>query len=212
MKSFPQLETERLHLVHIKHQYKRNYFEIMSMDKVTAYYGMESLENIEQAATIINSFHDLYAQKRAIRWGIILKETNKFIGTIGLHHLYEASKKAEIGFELHPDHWRRGIATEAISEVLNYSFGKMGLYRIGAITFPENNSSIQLLKKIGFQHEGSLRGYLYQYNESHDANIYSLLKPEWERANKKEYEIDDRLEYRDHMSEIVKKAGIKGDF
>lgn len=111
--------------------------------------------------------------------GNYLGETNTFIGTVGLNNLTTQSKRAEIGYELHPAHWRKGVATEAIEAVLNYSFNDLGLFRMGAVTFPNNTSSNNLLEKVGFTKEGILRGYLYQYSKSHDAYVFSMLRTDW---------------------------------
>ncbi|WP_404451525.1 GNAT family N-acetyltransferase [Virgibacillus necropolis] len=176
---FPTLETKRLKLIHIDHQYDQAFFEIMSNDTVTEFYGMDSLKSVDQAIKIIDSFEDTFSKKQGMRWGIIWKETNAFIGTIGLNNLSNWSKRAEIGYELHPDHWRKGITTEAIEAVLNYAFHNLGLFRMGAVTFPDNVSSNNLLEKIGFTKEGILRGYLYQDSQSHDALVFSILRTEW---------------------------------
>lgn len=212
MRQFPTLETKRLYLVEMDYQYDQDYFEIMSQEKVTKYYGIETLKSREEARRFIDTFQKLFEENRGMRWGIILKETEKFIGTVGLNNLKKSDKKAEIGFELHPSNWRRGLTMEATKEILTYSFEELDLFRIGAITFPENTASNQLLKKAGFTLEGKLRGYLYQANQSYDALIYSLLKSEWKQLNKESFEIEERLQYRDHMSEIVKKAEREGQF
>jgi ribosomal-protein-alanine N-acetyltransferase len=177
---FPKLETERLNLIEIGHEYTKNYYDIMSRDDVTKYYGMDSLKNEKEASKMIDSFHTTYKNKKGIRWGIILKENQEFIGTIGLNNLNLAGKKAEIGYEIHPTYWRSGITTEANKVVLAYSFEQLGLFRIGAVTFPDNNASSNLLKKLGFKEEGRLRGYLYQNNQSNDALVFSLLRTEEE--------------------------------
>lgn len=176
---FPALETERLLLVKVEQQHLDRYYEIMSQDKVMKYYGMEPLQSAEEASQLIHSFGLLFEAGRGIRWGIILQETDEFIGTIGLNNLYLAGKKAEVGYELHPAYWRRGIMKEALQAVLRYSFDELDLFRIGAVTFPENPPSFKLLKKIGFTEEGRLRGYLRQRNEQHDALVFSILKDEW---------------------------------
>lgn len=176
---FPTFETKRLKLVHIDHQYDQAFFDIMSDASVTKHYGMDSLQSTDQATKIIDSFQSTYEKKQGMRWGIIWKETNTFIGTIGLNNLTTKSKRAEIGYELHPNYWRKGIATEAIEAVLNYSFKDLGLFRMGAVTFPDNVSSNNLLEKVGFKKEGILRGYLYQNNQSHDAYVFSMLSTDW---------------------------------
>lgn len=178
---FPILETDRLKLVYIDHSYDQAYFEIMSNDTVTKFYGMDSLNTLDQATRIIDSFQHTYEKKQGIRWGIIWKKTNTFIGTVGLNNLSNWSRRAEIGYEIHPDYWRKGIATEAIEAALNYSFYELELFRIGAVTFPDNVSSNSLLEKIGFNREGILRGYLHQNNKSYDALVLSILRTEWTR-------------------------------
>lgn len=178
--AFPIFETERLNLVHITQRYKDEFFDIMSRDEVTKYYGSESLTDPEEAARLIDAFQFGYESGRGMRWGIIWKESGQFLGTVGLNNLNVRAKKAEVGYELHPDFWGKGITKEAVSEILRYCFEERELYRIGAVTFPENEPSSGLLKKLGFSEEGRLRGYLYQKGESYDALIFSLLKPEWE--------------------------------
>ena len=213
MGHFPALETKRLTLIRIDHQYDQEYFDIMSQKKVTRYYGIDSLKNREEATRMIDSFQTMFENKRGLRWGIILKETKEFIGTVGLNNLKTRDKKAEIGFELHPAKWRQGYMIEAVEEVLTFAFKKLGLFRMGAITFPANNASNRLLEKIGFTLEGRLRGYLYQNNQSHDALVYSILRSEWKQPPIKEApEIEERLHYKDHMTEIIKKAEREGHF
>jgi ribosomal-protein-alanine N-acetyltransferase len=176
---FPILETERLKLVQVENEHSQSFYDIMSRDEVTKYYGMDSLQSVEEASKIVGSFKKTFKSNRGIRWGIVLKDSGDFVGTLGLNNLSTWSKKSEIGFELHPSHWNKGITTEAIKEVLRFSFKDLGLFRMGAITYPQNEASIQLLKRLGFTKEGSLRGYLYQGNQSHDALIFSLLSTEW---------------------------------
>lgn len=176
---FPLLETTRLRLTNIEEKDAAEFFDIMSRNEVTAYYGMDPLVHQEEAVEIIRSFHAVFHANRGIRWAIRLKETDGFIGTIGLNNLNMKAKKAEIGYELHPDYWRRQLMQEAIHGVLKHAFAEFGLYRIGAVTFPENSSSNRLLEKLGFTLEGRLRGYLHQQHRSHDAFIFSLLRTEW---------------------------------
>jgi ribosomal-protein-alanine N-acetyltransferase len=178
---FPVLETDRLELVQIGPQDAKLYFDIMSRDEVTKYYGMDSLSHLDEAVRIIDSFQTGFELGRSIRWGIVLKENGRFIGTIGLNNLNLRGKKAEVGYELHPDQWGIGLAQEANKAVLEYAFTELDLFRIGAVTFPENEVSGGLLKKLGFMEKGRLRGYLYQRHQSYDALVFSLLKTEWQK-------------------------------
>lgn len=93
---FPELQTDRLQLVQIEEKHTDSYFEIMSKDEVTKYYGMESLKNLEDASKIIDSFERTYKSNRGIRWGIVLKETGEFIGTAGLNNLSVPGKRPRL--------------------------------------------------------------------------------------------------------------------
>lgn len=173
---FPILETERLLLREITQDDAAGVFACFSNDNVTRYYGQDTLENMEQAKKIVDFFTKSYIEKRGIRWGIERKGTPGIIGTIGFNALSLKHKRAEIGYEIHPEQWRKGYTFEAVSKVLDYGFEKLGLTRIGAVVFIDNEASNHLLSKVGFQKEGVLRDYMYQNGKAHDTYVYSILK------------------------------------
>lgn len=176
---FRELETKRLQLIEIGHQHSESLFDILSKDEVTKYDGIESLTQVEDARRLIDSFKSAYINKRGIRWGVVVKDSGKFIGTVGLNQLSLANKRAEIGYEIHPEYWRKHFTSEAVNEVLRYSFGELKLNRMAALTFKDNFASRNLLKKFGFKEEGSLRSYIFHRKQSHDALVFSLLSTEY---------------------------------
>ncbi len=173
---FPNLETERLILRELTQADAERIFACFSNEDVTRYYGLEPFEELKQAENLVNLFSKSFADKRGIRWGIERKGTKEIIGTIGFNVWSPAHKRAEIGYEIHPDYWRKGYTLEALTIVMSYGFESMGLTRIGAVVFLENEASNNLLNKIGFQKEGILRDYMYQNGKAHDAFMYSILK------------------------------------
>lgn len=175
MNMFPILETERLILREITEEDVEGIFACFSNNSVTRYYGLEKLESIEQARQLVSSFTNNYSVKRGIRWGMERKGTKGIIGTIGFNNMVPKHKRAEIGYELHPNYWRKGYGSEAACKILSYGFREMGLTRIGAVVFTENEASNNLLLKIGFQKEGLLRDYMYQNGDSHDTYMYSII-------------------------------------
>ncbi|WP_298473171.1 GNAT family N-acetyltransferase [uncultured Psychrobacillus sp.] len=179
--SFPILKTERLNLIEINEEHVASIYSIFSNEAVIQYYGMSPLTSVDQAAAMVKSFANGFEQKRSMRWGIVWQETGELIGTVGLNNLALHSKRTEIGYDLLPAHWRKGIVTEAVEAVIDYCFNELKLFRIGAVTFPQNKASFALLLKMGFEKEGVLKGYLYQDTESHDAFIFSITQPEWKK-------------------------------
>ncbi len=172
------LETDRLRLRELTQADVAAIFHCLSNEEVTRYYGQEPFIEKQQAEQLIQHFDKNYEEKRGIRWGIELKETGEVMGTIGYHLWSDPHKRAEIGYEIHPDYWRKGYTKEAIQQVINYGFEHMNLQRIGAVVYLENEASNQLLLKLGFQQEGILRDYMVQKEKAYDTFIYSLLKKE----------------------------------
>ncbi|MDR4889634.1 GNAT family protein [Fredinandcohnia sp. QZ13] len=173
---FPKLETERLRLREIVHSDAQGIFDCFSNHDVTRYYGQEPITELKQAEQFVEFFANSYKEKRGIRWGIELKEREGLIGTIGFNAWSPKHKRAEIGYELHPQYWRQGYVSESASKVIEYGFNELRLTRIGAVVFLENKASNDLLAKLGFEKEGVLRNYMYQNGVPHDTNVYSLLK------------------------------------
>ena len=172
---FPTLETDRLLLREINKEDAEGIFACFSNSDVTRFYGQETLESIEEAEKFVDFFSKNYNDKRGIRWGIERKDIKGIIGTIGFNAWIPKHKRAEIGYEIHPEHWRKGYTTEAVSKVISYGFEEMGLTRIGAVVFIENEASNKLLTKKGFEKEGLLKGYMYQNGIANDTFVYSLL-------------------------------------
>ncbi|KOS60188.1 GNAT family N-acetyltransferase [Lysinibacillus agricola] len=175
---FPYLETERLILRELTQDDAEDVFKCFSNEDVTRYYGQEPFVEIQQAENLVKLFSKNFAEKRGIRWGIERKGSKEIIGTIGLNLWSPIHKRAEIGYEIHPDYWRKGYTQEAVTEIVSYGFQHMGLTRIGAVVFIENEASNRLLTKMGFQKEGILRDYMYQNGQAHDTFVYSILKNE----------------------------------
>jgi ribosomal-protein-alanine N-acetyltransferase len=62
----------------------------------------------------------------------------------------------DIGFALLPAYWGQGYAREAAEAVLVHAHQDFGLTRIVAITSLDNDPSIALLGKLGFQFERTI--------------------------------------------------------
>jgi ribosomal-protein-alanine N-acetyltransferase len=100
---FPTLETERLILREIKKEDAVGIFACFSNSDVTRYYGQETLSTLQQAEQFVTFFSQSYIEKRGIRWGIERKGGSGIIGTIGFNAWSPKHKRAELGYELHPD-------------------------------------------------------------------------------------------------------------
>ena len=81
-------------------------------------------------------------------WAIIDKETQAFLGVCGL--LQRASMTfPELGYALLPEHRGQGIVQAVIPEVLKWAKLR-NMNELFALTTPDNDASIHILKKVGF--------------------------------------------------------------
>ncbi|MGN6239481.1 MAG: GNAT family N-acetyltransferase, partial [Cellulosimicrobium cellulans] len=87
--------------------------------------------------------------------------------------------EAELGWVLDPSHTRRGYATEAVRELLRYSFEDLGVRRVTANCFLHNDTSWRLMERVGMRREGvGVRDSLHRDLGWVDGVTYALLADE----------------------------------
>jgi ribosomal-protein-alanine N-acetyltransferase len=176
---FPVLTTERLHLRQIQPQDAEALFAILSDEEAMRYYGHEPHRESDETLTLIQQIQGRYERREAIRWGITFKGDDALIGTCSLHDFGPGYHRAATGYDLNREYWRRGIMFEAMSTILAYGFGELGLHRIEAIIDIENEASKKLLLKLGFTYEGNLRQRYAFRDRFEDEYYFGLLRDEW---------------------------------
>ena len=120
---------------------------------------------------------DGFDNNTSIAWVIALKEKpNEMIGEIGYYRTDLANYRAEIGYMLHIDFWRKGLISEALKKVINFGFQQMELHTISANINPGNDVSRQILLKHGFEKEAYFKEDYYFQGKFLDSEIYGLLK------------------------------------
>lgn len=68
---------------------------------------------------------------------------------------------------------------EALEAVIDFGFENMGLNRIEAVVYPENDASMNVLQKHNFKKEGLLEEYTFYRDKFQDLYMFSLLKKNW---------------------------------
>lgn len=88
--------------------------------------------------------------------------------------------EAELGWVLDPAYTGRGYATEAIRAVIDVCFGPLGLRRVHAGCFADNEPSWRLMERLGMRREEfSRKTALHRSGEWLDGVNYGLLAEEW---------------------------------
>jgi RimJ/RimL family protein N-acetyltransferase len=88
--------------------------------------------------------------------------------------------QAELGWVLDPAHAGHGYATEAVRELLRYCFQDLGVRRITANCFLDNDTSWHLMERVGMRRElHAVRESLRRSGRWLDTVGYAILKEEW---------------------------------
>ncbi|MGZ8998651.1 MAG: GNAT family N-acetyltransferase [Allosphingosinicella sp.] len=83
----------------------------------------------------------------------------------------------EIGIIIHPEHWGRGLAREALSAAINDTFSRFPLPTIKADVDPRNLASLRLLEGLGFERTGQAERTWF-VNDAWADSLYLELKRE----------------------------------
>jgi ribosomal-protein-alanine N-acetyltransferase len=89
--------------------------------------------------------------------------------------LIKENYRAEVGYMLLPEFWKKGLAKEALLKVIEYGFDEMKLHSIEAHISPRNAASASLLGKTGFVKEAYFKEDFFFNGAFEDTAIYSLL-------------------------------------
>ena len=174
---FPELKTERLLLRKLEKTDANEIFFLRSNEDVLRYLGKEPTATIKEAEEFIDKINKSVEENESILWGIAMQnDPSIIIGTICLWNFQKEHYRGEIGYILHPNHWRKGIMKEAIICVINYGFNVLKLHSIAAFLSPGNIGSSSVLESTGFVKEAHLKENFYFRGEFGDTLIYSRLK------------------------------------
>ena len=172
---FPSITTDRLQLRHVEKSDVNEVFFLRSDERVMKYIDRTPAKTTDDAYKFIQIINDLEKNNEEVTWAITLKDDLKLIGTICYWNIKKEHYRAEIGFALHPDYWRKGIMQEALAEVINFGFKAMKLHSVEAHVNPNNIPSIKLLEKNGFIREAYFKENYFYDGKFLDTAVYSLL-------------------------------------
>lgn len=175
----PALTTGNINLRPIDEKDIAALFSLFSHEKVVRFMDIERFVNVSEAVQLITFFRDKLTSGEGMRWAITTNGRDELIGTCGFHHINRTHYKMELGYDLLPAYWGKGIMTNSIHRLLQYGFEELQMNRIEAYVDPGNALSSQLLQRLGFEQEGKVRQAFFQKGRFVDAFIYSLLQKDY---------------------------------
>jgi len=125
----------------------------------------------------LQRFHDSTTE---LIFAIIDLESDRHIGNVTLNRINWVNRSADTGIMIgRKEFWGKGYAFEAWSLLIEYAFRRLGLHKIIAGAVSDHASVISVLKRLGFQVEGVLRGEYFIDGEYRDALRMGLFRNEF---------------------------------
>ena len=179
--SFPYLSGKLINLRKLAIDDATSIVNLMDYEIAKYLYQVPYPYRIEDALNFIKSSYEDFKLRKAITFAIDYKNKSKSLllflaGTIGIKDIDYANKKADIGYWIGKQYQGKGIATECVKLVVNYAFDELKLKEISAYVFPDNNSSIRVLEKNGFEKTKEIVNEYHPISKRYKNSLVYIIK------------------------------------
>ncbi len=133
-----------------------------------------------EARDFVQKFLDQQGKqpRRKFQLAITLPDSDRLIGNCGIRRKSDNDLEADIGYELAPEYWGKGYATEAALAIVEFGFRELKLHRVSSWCIADNAASSRVLERVGLRLEGRLRENEYFKGRWWDTLLYGLLERE----------------------------------
>lgn len=122
-----------------------------------------------------NAHQDIYEAKQ-LRLAICKKDSFEAIGLIDLFDFDPKNHRAGIGIVIqNPQERNKGVGAEALDLLIQYAFQQLNLHQLYANIGSNNEISLKLFTKFGFQKIGVKKDWNFLNGKYHDEEIYQLI-------------------------------------
>lgn len=143
------LHTERLVLEPIGVRHARLLFEALQDIRLYRYHSGAPPQSIEELERRYAAWSTRKSSDGTQTWVNYAVRWNDG-GYVAWVQATIAGKHATIGYDVFPEHWRKGVATEACRELVRELRDEQSVSVIDAVVDAENEASIRLLRRLGF--------------------------------------------------------------
>lgn len=179
MLNFEIIETERLILKGLTPVDMNYIFENFTKPEIKRILGHRSEDDYLKEESKQKNGYSSY-NRSFILFLLMDRSSDKIIGRCGLHNWNMEHKRAEIGYVMEDENFKKKeLMTEAVSAIIDYGFNKMNLNRIEALVGIDNVASLRIMEKFNFIKEGVLRQHFHISDTYEDSVLFSKLLSEY---------------------------------
>lgn len=167
------LETTRLYMRPPCKEDFQDLYQLQSDPEVMRYIG----EGIRDKDTVRRGLQQAidHQKKHGFSLGSVFdKHSDTFIGRAGLIHIgFQDENDIEIAYAFHKAYWKKGYATEIAQALLIWGFSHLPYSFFVALVHPDNQSSRQVLEKMGMHYMKQVENKVYyqiqreEFGQSH---------------------------------------------
>ena len=179
-RNFPadDLHTRDLHLRPMCMQAAEGMFTMLSNPESMKYWCDQPITDIDEAIKVLKKDLESDARGDSLCWAVTMDGEEHMIGKCILFQYHQQNQRAEIGYILNHNFWRRGLMKQALQAVIDFAFTTLELHRIEADVDVDNTASLGLLDSLGFKREGLFKDRWRVYDEWQDSVMLALLNPD----------------------------------
>ena len=108
---------------------------------------------------------------------IIEKSTRIVVGNGGISSVMFCPGNFEVGYQLAPSVWGKGIATQCCKMLIQMTFTELNGYKVNADLYGQNKGSMRVLEKAGLVKEGEQMDYYKIDEDCFDSRLlYGITK------------------------------------
>ncbi len=158
------LLTSRLRLEPFNEQHLDGLYEMNRQPEVMRYISGQP-ETREQTAAAIARVQRCWAAWGTSWWAFIEQSSGRIAGAGCIQYLRREeappsdleslrANPMEIGWRLHPDFWRQGLAIEAAVRMAGFAFENFAPHELLAVRDADNIASGRVMDRLGMQYRG----------------------------------------------------------
>jgi RimJ/RimL family protein N-acetyltransferase len=166
-----EIKTDRLVLREFVIDDAEFIIELLNQPSFIRFIGDKQVRTVDDAKNYLRTGPiESYNQYGFGLYLVELKESKVAIGMCGVLKR-ESLPNPDLGFAFLPEYWSKGYAFESASAVLDQARNVFKLTQVLAITTPNNDASIKLLERLGFQFERLMK----LSTDSDEVKLFSLI-------------------------------------
>lgn len=171
-----ELRTERLWLRPIAIGDAQALFAARGDPEVMRFWDWPAQKSAAEVEAVLRDHVPEIAGGSVLWWVVALSPGGPAIGECDLSEIDLHHRRAELGFLFARAYWGKGYAREAAEAAIAHGFGALGLERLSARVHAGNVASERLLARLGFHHEGTLKGHIRRDGARRDCHVYGLMR------------------------------------